>query len=99
VIRKGLLVAGDLALVLSTMAVLSRESFDIVDMVSDGRAALEATLNFKRDLMVLDISIAVMSGIEVAEELTTEGNKAKVVILVVQAAAFRILTSAPVPTL
>jgi CheY-like chemotaxis protein len=48
------------------MAVLSRESFDTVDTDSDGRAALEATLNFKRDLMVLDISIAVMGGIEVA---------------------------------
>ncbi len=78
-----MLVADDLAPVLSTVAALLRESFDVVDTVSDGRAALEATLKLEPDLVVLDISMPLMSGIEVAEELTRQGNKAKVVFLTV----------------
>lgn len=60
-----------------------RESFDVVGMVSDGRAALEATLKLEPDLVVLDISMPLLSGIEVAEELRKQGNKAKVVFLTV----------------
>ncbi|HWO39000.1 MAG TPA: response regulator transcription factor [Candidatus Acidoferrum sp.] len=81
--RKRVLVADDLAPVLSTVAALLRESFDVVDTVSDGRAALEGTLRLKPDLVVLDISMPVMSGIEVAEELTRQGSKAKIVFLTV----------------
>jgi DNA-binding NarL/FixJ family response regulator len=81
--RKRVLVADDLTPVLSTAAALLRESFDVVGTVSDGGAALEATLKLKPDLVVLDISMPVMSGIEVAEELKRRGNKAKVVFLTV----------------
>ena len=81
--RKRVLVADDLAPVLSTVAALLRESFDVVDAVSNGRAALEATLKLEPDLVVLDISMPVMSGIEVAEGLTRQGSKAKIVFLTV----------------
>ena len=52
-------------------------------MVSDGRAALEATLKLEPDLVVLDISMPAMSGIEVAQELKRQGNNAKIVFLTV----------------
>ncbi|MFZ3333034.1 MAG: response regulator, partial [Candidatus Acidiferrales bacterium] len=81
--RKRVLVADDLAPVLNTVADLLRESFDVVGMVSDGREAMLATLKLEPDLVVLDISMPVMSGIEVAEELKRQGNKAKVVFLTV----------------
>ncbi|MGA7851692.1 MAG: response regulator transcription factor [Candidatus Acidiferrales bacterium] len=81
--RKRVLVADDLAPVLDTVADLLRDSFDIVGMVSDGREALIATMKLEPDLVVLDISMPVMSGIDVAEELQRLGNKAKVVFLTV----------------
>jgi DNA-binding NarL/FixJ family response regulator len=81
--RTRVLVADDLAPVLSTVATLLRESFDVVDMVCDGRAALESTLKLEPDLVVLDISMPLMSGIEVAEELKRQGSTAKVVFLTV----------------
>ena len=52
-------------------------------MVSDGRAALAAALKLEPDLVVLDISMPLMSGIEVAEELQRQGSKTKVVFLTV----------------
>jgi DNA-binding NarL/FixJ family response regulator len=81
--RKRVLVADDLAPVLSTVTALLRESFDVVGTVSDGRAALEATLKLEPDVVVLDISMPLMSGIEVAEELSRQGNNAKIVFLTV----------------
>jgi len=69
--------------VLTTVAALLRESFDVVSLVSDGRAALEATLSLEPDLVVLDISMPAMSGIEVAHELRKRSNKAKIVFLTV----------------
>ena len=81
--RKRVLVADDLAPVLDTVGSLLRQSFDVVDMVCDGRAALAATLRLEPDLVVLDISMPLMSGIEVAEELQRQGSKTKVVFLTV----------------
>jgi len=81
--RIRVLVADDLGPVLSTVSALLRESFDVIGMVSDGREALRATLKLQPDLVVFDISMPVMSGIEVAQELKRQGNKAKVVFLTV----------------
>ena len=81
--RKRVVVADDLAPVLSAVAALLKEPFDVVGMVSDGRAALETTLKLEPDLVVLDISMPAMSGIEVAQELRRRGNKAKIVFLTV----------------
>lgn len=81
--RTRVIVAEDLSPVLTTVAALLRESFDVVGTVSDGRAALEATLKLEPDLVVLDISMPAMSGIEVAHELKKRGSKAKIVFLTV----------------
>ena len=78
-----MVVAEDLAPVLTTVVALLRESFDIVGAVSDGQSALATTLSLNPDLVVLDISMPLMSGIEVAQELKKVGNKAKIVFLTV----------------
>jgi len=76
-------VADDHSPVLTTVAALLRDSFDVVCSVSDGRAALEATLKLQPDLLVLDISMPAMSGIDVAHELRKRGNDTKIVFLTV----------------
>ena len=78
--RKRVLVVDDLTPVVTT---LLRESFDVVDMVSDGRAALESALKLSPDLIVLAVAMPGMSGIEVAQELKRRGNNAKIVFLTV----------------
>ncbi len=81
--RKRVVVADDLAPVLSEVATLLRKSFDVVGLASDGRAALEMTLQHEPDLVVLDITMPEMTGIEVARELRSRGNKAGIVFLTV----------------
>jgi DNA-binding NarL/FixJ family response regulator len=75
--------ADDVAQVLSAVSDLLKERFEIVAMVADGQAALDATVALAPDLVVLDISMPGMSGIEVARELKKRGNKAKIVFLTV----------------
>jgi DNA-binding NarL/FixJ family response regulator len=81
--RTRVVVAEDLPPVLTTVVALLRDSFDVVAAVSDGQAALETTLKLEPDLVVLDISMPLMSGIEVAQELKKLGNRAKIVFLTV----------------
>jgi len=77
------ILADDLALVLSAVSALLRESFDIVATVSDGHAALEAILKHEPELAVLDISMPGMSGIDVAREARRRGNNTRIVFLTV----------------
>jgi DNA-binding NarL/FixJ family response regulator len=81
--RSRVLLADDVAQVLSSAATLLEEKFEIVAMVTDGLAAFDATLALAPDLLVLDISMPGLSGIEVARELKRSGNKAKIVFLTV----------------
>jgi DNA-binding NarL/FixJ family response regulator len=81
--RTRVVVADDLSSVLSAIAELLQESFDLVSTVSDGRTALETTLDLKPDVVILDISMPEMNGIEVARELRKQHSKAKIVFLTV----------------
>jgi two-component system response regulator NreC len=80
---KRVLVADDIASVLNAVAGLLRGSFEVVGMVSDGRAALEESLKLEPDLVVLDISMPEMTGIEVARALKKHHSKAQIVFLTV----------------
>ena len=77
------LLADDLTPLLHAVAKLLDGAFEVVDMVGDGEAALAAALKLDPDLVVLDISMPGMSGIEVARELKKRHNKAKIVFLTV----------------
>src|SRR5271155_4326544 len=78
---KRIVVADALLPVLKAISELLQPYFDLVGTASDGEAALETTLRLQPDLVVLDISMPVMSGIEVAEELTRLGSKTRIVFL------------------
>jgi DNA-binding NarL/FixJ family response regulator len=56
---------------------------EIVGSVSDGAAALAAAATLQPDVIVLDISMPGMSGLEVAGHLTRAGSKAAIVFLTV----------------
>ena len=51
--------------------------------VSDGKSALELILELQPDIVVLDISMPGLSGLEVARELKRRAMNTKIVILTV----------------
>jgi DNA-binding NarL/FixJ family response regulator len=80
--RRRVLLADDHAQVLSAVTALLGDSFDAIGQVSDGRA-VETTLRLQPDLVVLDISMPRMNGIEVSKELKRRTNATKIVFLTV----------------
>lgn len=81
--RTRLMVADDHQTVLDTVAAMLAPEFEIVGTAQDGGALLEAVVRLDPDLVVLDISMPVYNGLEVARRLRRRGSRAKVVFLTV----------------
>ena len=57
--------------------------FEVVGTAEDGNAALEMAMVLKPDIVVLDISMPFMSGLDVAVVIKKNGLAAKIVMLTV----------------
>lgn len=62
--------------------VLANE-FDVVGAVFDGQALLAAAARLQLDVVVLDISMPVLNGLEAAKSLHQSGSSTKIVFLTV----------------
>jgi DNA-binding NarL/FixJ family response regulator len=82
--RSRLIVADDHESVLETVAALLASEFEIVGTAHDGGALLDAITRLDPDIVVLDISMPVFTGFEVARRLRTGGSRTKTVFLTVQ---------------
>jgi DNA-binding NarL/FixJ family response regulator len=60
---------------------LSAEGCDIAGAVCDGQAALDAAVKLCPDVVVLDISMPILNGIEAAKRLRQSNPDAKIVFL------------------
>jgi len=58
-------------------------TFEVVGIVGDGRALVDAGLKLNPDVIVTDISMPVVNGIEAVEELRKAGCTSKVIFLTV----------------
>ena len=78
-----LLIAEDQALVLGALATLLglEGDMEIVARVGDGAAALEAARALKPDVLLSDIEMPHMSGLDVAEAIAREGLSTRVLIV------------------
>jgi two-component system response regulator DesR len=78
-----IVIAEDQGLVLGAIAaLLSLESdIDIVAKVGDGAAALEAVREYKPDILLSDIEMPELTGLDVAEIVAKEGLATKVFIV------------------
>jgi DNA-binding NarL/FixJ family response regulator len=64
-----ILLADDDLHVLATVNKLLRTDFEVVDMVSDGPSLVAAALEFRPDVIVTDISMPKMNGIEAVRQI------------------------------
>ena len=81
--RVRILLADDHTEMLKRVVHLLQSEFEVVGTVNDGQALLKAASKLRPDVVVLDISMPVMSGLEAADRLRGAGSKAKVVFLTV----------------
>lgn len=80
-LKPRVLIADDDRKILTWVSDLLRSRFEVVAEVTDGRAALEAAAKFDPDLVVLDIAMPELNGIQAARELQRLGLRAKIVFL------------------
>jgi len=79
--RTKVLLADDHAMVVEGLAALLKERFDLVGTVGDGNAMLEAARKLRPDVIIADVAMPVLSGIEALRRLTAAKSPAKVIIL------------------
>ena len=77
------LLVDDNETILESASATLRQSCEIVGTVKDGLSALEAANALRPDVIVLDISMPGMSGLEVASRLREAGSTAALVFLTV----------------
>ncbi len=79
--RPRVLLADDHRMVAEGIKSLLREEFELVGVVEDGRALLEAARGHRPDVIVTDITMPHLNGIEALEQLKKENPRVKVVFL------------------
>ena len=62
---------------------LLEAEFEVVGKVRDGQALFDEALRLKPDVIVTDISMPILNGIEAAERLRDSGCKSRIVFLTV----------------
>jgi CheY-like chemotaxis protein len=74
-------VADDHVRVLESVSSLIESDFTVVAAASDGQRALEASQRLDPDIVLLDITMPRLSGLQVARELKRTGSRARIVFL------------------
>jgi len=76
-----IVVADDHAILLDGLKRLLEPKYQIVAVVSDGRAAVEVARELRPEIVLLDISMPLLNGIEAARRIRQEVPESKVIIL------------------
>ena len=79
--RPRVLIADDHALILDAFAKLMADECDIVGKVSDGRAAVEAASQLRPDLVVLDVTMPILNGLDAARQIRRKVPLAKIIFV------------------
>lgn len=77
------LLADDNQAIVDTAVRALQSEFEVVGSVADGQSLLRAAAMLKPDVLILDISMPILNGIEVAHLLKESGSNAKIVFLTV----------------
>ena len=79
--RLRVLLADDHRMFLAGLRRLLEPTFEVVDTVEDGRALIAAAAKWNPDVIVTDISMPLLNGIEAARALVAAGCRAQLIFL------------------
>jgi DNA-binding NarL/FixJ family response regulator len=80
-----ILLADDHPHVLEKVSQLLEPAYEIVGTVTDGQSLVDAAARLRPDVLVIDITMPIMNGIEAANMLKEDGCESKIVFLTVHA--------------
>jgi len=79
--RARILIADDHILVAEACKSLLEPEFEIVGMVADGRALLQAAADLRPDVVILDISMPQLNGLDAGEQVKQKNRAIKLIYL------------------
>ena len=79
--RARVLIADDHMLVAEACKGLLEPEFDVVGTVSDGRALLQAAAELRPDVVILDISMPQLNGLDAGEQIKQKSRGTKLIFL------------------
>ena len=79
--RTRVLLADDHAVVAQALEALLKDSFDLVGVVYDGRALVEAAERLRPDVVVTDVSMPLLNGLDAIRQIRTRRPNVKIVVL------------------
>jgi len=79
--RARILIADDHVLVAEACKSLLEPEFEIVGMVADGRALLQAAADLRPDVVILDISMPQLNGLDAGEQVKQKNRAIKLIYL------------------
>jgi DNA-binding NarL/FixJ family response regulator len=79
-----LILADDHQLLVDGIRKLLEPEFNLIETVADGRSAVEAYHRLKPDLVLLDIGLPLLNGIEVARQIRRASPGAKILFVTMQ---------------
>jgi DNA-binding NarL/FixJ family response regulator len=83
--RVSVLLADDHAIVMEGLRHVLEPEFEVVQTVSDGHALVTAALDLRPDVIVADISMPVLNGIEAIRQIRLADRDVKIVLLTMHA--------------
>ncbi len=82
--RPQVLIADDHVLFAEALRLLLEKSYRVVDIVGDGRALLSAAARLKPDVIVVDVGMPLLNGLDAAQQIREQLPKVKIVFLTMQ---------------
>jgi DNA-binding NarL/FixJ family response regulator len=79
--RLAVLLADDHAIVTDGLRLVLTPSFTVIGTVSDGRALVAAAVELKPDVIVVDVAMPILSGIEAARRIRETDPEVRIVFL------------------
>ncbi len=80
-----MVLADDQAAILAVLEHLLQSEFDVVATVRDGRALVDAVARVSPDVIVTDISMPLLDGIDATREILARNPSARIVFVTVHA--------------
>jgi len=83
-VRPQILIADDHVIFADGLRLLLEKRYDVVGSVADGRALITEALRLKPDVIVVDIGMPLLNGLDAAERIREQLPKVKLVFLTMQ---------------
>jgi DNA-binding NarL/FixJ family response regulator len=83
--RTRILIADDHRMFAQGLQSLLEDEFDLLGIVADGQALVDSALILNPDILLVDISMPVLNGLDAVRRLRDQGSSAKVIFLTMHA--------------